>query len=335
MPSVGGMLVHTLGKIYLERTRFLHMASLARLRHVTKPRLLLGPWTPRTNRQCEGSAPWTDGDVCEANAELRGRTAPQADARRTFGMANLTVPGRWRQVAQGRTASSLWWAGQMARLALGSIGDCGRSATANGQPWHPKRTVGVQKRDDDESGSFSPLSVGLYIRRGDACGRFVSQPLRADARGDAKPSARRPCYAVGLYMRAVYAMRQVYNARRLILATDSPSVIEEVIQCCSHDFEVSHILFDRLAVGGRENATLGKRNSEAAKQFIENRAGVDHGLVYTSLHADLDLLSTADMFVGTAASETSRLALLAIVCGGKRCASTICADRSALGASAA
>ena len=65
----------------------------------------------------------------------------------------------------------------------------------------------------------------------------------------------------------------------------------------------------------RVRAALGLKREAALEHFIERRNGrglVDRRAVFASLFADLHLLRAADAFVGTAASWTSRLALLAI-----------------------
>ena len=67
-------------------------------------------------------------------------------------------------------------------------------------------------------------------------------------------------------------------------------------------------------VGGRENATLGLDFAEAQGHFIERRTAdaPDAQLAAASFFADLDLLASADFFVGTWEATLSRLAVLAI-----------------------
>ena len=67
-------------------------------------------------------------------------------------------------------------------------------------------------------------------------------------------------------------------------------------------------------VGGRENATLGLDFAEAQGHFIERRTAdaPDARLAAASFLADLDLLASADFFVGTWEATLSRLAVLAI-----------------------
>ena len=303
---IGGLTHQTLGKIYSDRIRLLHLASLVRLRHVVKARAQLGAWRPKVG-SC--SQQWADADVCDAMTRQRGAVVPSFDARARFGMGVLTAEGSWRRRASGRTASAMWWAGQLARHSLRALGQCGRTFWPNGRPPLPVRVVAARAKDSQEP---STLSIAVYVRRGDACMRYATR-LPSYPKNEADPAARRSCFALHLYMQAAYAMRARYNATRLFLGTDSPSVVEEVLERYSRDFEVRYVVFDRLGVGGPENATLGKRNKEASHLFIEHRAGVDRALAFSSFHADLALLSSADMFVGTSASMTSRLALLAII----------------------
>ena len=67
--------------------------------------------------------------------------------------------------------------------------------------------------------------------------------------------------------------------------------------------------------GAAEGAALGLKRAAALTHFIEERNErglVDRRQVFASLFADLHLLQAADAFVGTSASWTSRLALLAV-----------------------
>ena len=71
--------------------------------------------------------------------------------------------------------------------------------------------------------------------------------------------------------------------------------------------------------GGVGELHLDRRGGAPADrrhEFIEARNArglVDRGAVVASLFADIELLSQADAFVGTAASWTSRVLLLALV----------------------
>ena len=84
-------------------------------------------------------------------------------------------------------------------------------------------------------------------------------------------------------------------------------------------FELVHASGPRGAAwGGVAEAGRGGHGARAraSREFIEerNQRGlVDRAAVVASLYADLELLSRADALVGTAASWTTRAALLAIV----------------------
>ena len=66
-----------------------------------------------------------------------------------------------------------------------------------------------------------PLTIGLQIRRGDACSRWAE-------RGDHDVSVQRPCYKLEVYMAVARQMKALYGATRLAVATDSASVVEEL-----------------------------------------------------------------------------------------------------------
>ena len=68
--------------------------------------------------------------------------------------------------------------------------------------------------------------------------------------------------------------------------------------------------------GAPELVNLGLSRQAAQREFIETRNErglVDRAAVVASFFADVELLSLADAFVGTAASWTSRICLLAII----------------------
>jgi hypothetical protein len=109
----------------------------------------------------------------------------------------------------------------------------------------------------------------------------------------------------------------------LLVASDSPHVVGEMQQLmqmapASDGWRgLVSVEGPRGAAWGaaEEGANLGKTREDAALSFIERRnaAGlVNRTAVPASLLADLGLLSTGHGFVGTAASWTSRLALLAL-----------------------
>ena len=77
------------------------------------------------------------------------------------------------------------------------------------------------------------------------------------------------------------------------------------------DVAVEALNFDRGAVGGPENATLGLGFAAAQSKFIERRPdGPDAALAAASFLADLEHLASCDAFVGTWEATLSRLAIL-------------------------
>ena len=84
------------------------------------------------------------------------------------------------------------------------------------------------------------------------------------------------------------------------------------------EFELLHADGPRGAAwgGAAEGINEGLGFHKASREFIEarnERGLVDRASVVSSFFADVELLSRADAFVGTAASWTSRIALLAII----------------------
>jgi hypothetical protein len=104
-------------------------------------------------------------------------------------------------------------------------------------------------------------------------------------------------------------MDRRYGVRRVAVATDSPTVVEELCRLLP-GFAVEALAFDRQRLGARENATLGRRDSAS---FIENRADLDARHALVTFLADLELLAQADVFVGTASTTIGRLGLAGMI----------------------
>ena len=103
------------------------------------------------------------------------------------------------------------------------------------------------------------------------------------------------------------------------VASDSAAALAELSSLVDpSEFEVLHAGGARGEGwgGAPDTANLGRARAAAQADFIEsrNRRGlVDREKVVGSLFADIELLSRADAFVGTAASWTSRILFLAIL----------------------
>jgi len=145
----------------------------------------------------------------------------------------------------------------------------------------------------------APLTAGVHVRRGDACEKM----------GGGGDPALRACYPAGAYASAVQRMDRRYGVRRVAVATDSPTVVEELCRLLP-GFAVEALAFDRQRLGARENATLGRRDSAS---FIENRADLDARHALVTFLADLELLAQADVFVGTASTTIGRLGLAGMI----------------------
>lgn len=217
-----------------------------------------------------------------------------------------------------------------------------RSPTADTLVPIPPRTLAAAR---------PPFAIAVQVRRGDACERWVAGAAAGGERMAATVRRRvdavaRPCFHTEDYFTAARAVlrhlqqsRSAGRAHRgapypagagvarraalLLVASDSPHLVGEMHQLM-RQAPASDGWQGLLAVDGprgaawgaaEEGANLGKRREDAMLSFIErrNEAGlVNRTAVLASLLADLALVSGGQGFVGTAASWTSRLALLAL-----------------------
>ena len=284
------------------------------------------PWLPPQSscRAAGGgvSKEWTRADACQASDERAPTSSSFAAIHRTsaweeltrLASSNSTSSGKvqWYKAASegGKTEAGLWWAAQHVRLVRSAFGPCTRSAV------NALRVESVGRRAVRES-TRSP-AVAIHIRRGDSCERW-GEP------GDASTSPR-PCFATAHYVAAARRLLKVLPGRadgqsagpaRLLVASDSAEALREVATAAP-EMAVFHVAAPRGEAWGAasEGATLGLSTpGERKTHFIEERNArglVDRARVVASFYADLDLLASADAFVGTSASWVSRLALLAI-----------------------
>ena len=151
---------------------------------------------------------------------------------------------------------------------------------------------------DVVAAAAAPTTIGMHIRRGDACETTGSAPVV----GVTDLDAARRCYPLSAYLKAAHEMRRLYGASHVLLATDSAEVVQR-IRRAGRDFTWEWTDVDRGAVGGGEGHNLGKPPSE--RRYIEHRAEARdpaNALLVASLLADLRLLSRADVIVGTSRS---------------------------------
>jgi hypothetical protein len=293
-----GLANGSVGKAYWTWLRALYIGtSRSQRRRTLDPALLqTWRWRPRSIKgECGAPSSWLMTDVC-------GHSAARGSA------AEIVSIERWlADAASGGPDSpvGLLWAAQLTRLLLSStLGACGVQARdtllRRAQTSPPLPTLGTG------------ASIAVHIRRGDSCMRWATRV--GDAAGASTKTGVRPCYPLAMYLRACRRLRSLYNATRLLVATDSPSVISELVATRAvHGFEVSYLPFDRGAAFGVEEINIGRSSATGAQQFIENRRGTDNELVLASCAADLAHTSGATAFVGTAASVMSRLMFLNIV----------------------
>lgn len=162
-------------------------------------------------------------------------------------------------------------------------------------------------------------SIGMHVRRGDACETFV-RPSAAWESGHVGPM-QRPCYALVSYVAAARRLRERYGKqyRNILLMTDSADVIEETSNFS--DFSWQFLSYNRKVVGGDDRTNL-NTSSRQQRVYIEDRARLasannvdsttlpgqgmfDSEEVLATELADLRFVSSASMFVGTSRSFTS------------------------------
>lgn len=241
----------------------------------------------------------------------------------------------------GSTGAGLWLAGQLVRLVWRNAqGPCTRARVTGllEEPYKRLRSV-------EEKASGARWSIAMHIRRGDACQRWgasrtaeydaVAADPSSSSSSPARRSARvteRPCFHARDYLDAARMLMGTLRQRRgrrrragavpwLLVASDSAEAVAELGAIVDpREFVVLQASGPRgtawggVAEGANLKSSRGKR--AAADEFIEarnERGLVDRAAVVASLFADVELLSRADAFVGTAASFTSRVALFSIV----------------------
>jgi hypothetical protein len=288
---------------------------------------------------------WVLADMCSVPAgkrmNVRETVAPALASvragQRLLGLVRGNSSGArsaranpwWVATATGGvTSAGLWLASEAVLHARNAIGNCtarlvGKALkdASRGNRWAPAST------ESTESGRYD---IGVQIRRGDACERWARHV------GDGAAKVRRPCFEAGMYLNEARHLVRVLDIQRwgesgspstrravvhrLLVATDSPTAAAELLRLVPKgEFEVVQASSPRGAEwGGVHEATGGGHGARSTHEvnFIEARNDrhlVKRETVIGSLHADLELLSLSDAFVGTAASWTSRLALLAIV----------------------
>lgn len=166
-----------------------------------------------------------------------------------------------------------------------------------------ERTRHVNYRAEDDMPD-APV-VALHVRRGDACDRG-EENLATDRgprghlhTGGVRMSPRR-CYAWSVYEAALRKLQARYGVRRVLLATDSPTVLDEATKVS--DFDWTFVEFDRSQLNFHPE---GRSTPEWVEIRSDGRIGSEEIL---SAFAEIHLLGTADIFVGTLSSNFGRLA---------------------------
>jgi len=152
-------------------------------------------------------------------------------------------------------------------------------------------------------------TIGLHIRRGDACMVWSNVSLGSN---NCFPHGVyvRPCYALSVYMEAAMKMRQLYGAHQVIVMTDSEAVIPSLKEY-ELFFNFSYNTFDRSAVEGSPMVNIGLDRANTKRNWIEFRNDTPAARLvqHASLMADLRLIRNADMFIGSKCSSLSPLIL--------------------------
>ena len=352
-PSPGKQLAHHALQLYLSSTRthqpYRHVLPPAFLREWRwRPPGSSCPAAAAASAATDEA--WLRADVCAAHATNSAAAAAAAlgadrfkqvhSVARLLDVARGNASGGWSHSADplwmatsggGRTSAGLWIAAQLIRRVRHAIGPCTRPLV---ESLLSEASGRMRAAAAAETGA-PRLAIGVQVRRGDACERWAEQAEETEGSGS---RGGRPCFRAVAYVRAArylvaalgereMARSGIRRRRRetavrspsrppwLLVATDSPVVISELRAAIRPgEFEVLHTGGPRGAGWG--GATEKSNGGQTKDDFIEARN--DRGLVQraplvASLFADLELLSRADAFVGTASSWTSRVALLAIM----------------------
>ena len=208
------------------------------------------------------------------------------------------------------------------------------------------RHVGLAFTSASRQRNRQYFTVAIHVRRGDACERWAADASSGRRDVSSKRNGR-PCFRANDYLRGAHAvLSMLYKSRSqvdvappdsvqaarlsmpwrgavILLASDSPHVAEELLYLIrsappSDGWQALRVVDVSRGIGwgaAAEGINLGKDREAAKASFIETRnaAGlINRTAVFASLFADLALLSMGQGFVGTAASWTSRLILLAL-----------------------
>lgn len=150
-------------------------------------------------------------------------------------------------------------------------------------------------------------TVSMHVRQGDSCGimitelpssehgldRYINDPREA--------STKRPCFSVDVYMQALKKIREMYNVRRVYLATDS----EEMLQRIQHENEYNWVFVN----SSREIFDF----KHGMIDFFEND---NYETITLGAAADLAIMRKGDIFLGCFTGHFSKLAFYLMA--GKR-----------------
>eukprot|EP00965_Chrysotila_dentata_P249140 6208739-Pleurochrysis_carterae.AAC.1 len=244
---------------------------------------------------CTSPTDWLRTDVCRVrhNQTVLGADFDQA------------------MQSRGATTRALWISGLLMCKSLNAIGPCGQRSARylmqNARWIVPKGTARAASSIESKQ-----LTIGMHVRRGDACMRWA----RA---GDGNTRKSRPCYHLSDYIDAARKMAATYGARRILVATDSDSVISELetFALTTDEFTIVYVPYERSALFAEETRNMNLSIAEAANRggFIEQQSldQEQKTLVFATFFAELKMLLQADMFIGTSASVVSRSMFLAQV----------------------
>jgi hypothetical protein len=132
-------------------------------------------------------------------------------------------------------------------------------------------------------GSNVPI-ISMHIRQGDRCVNGMDRPGKA-------------CYALPDYADALAHLQTEYGACRVLLATDSKTIVEQL----NSETSPLRLYTVTLVSLNRSLFSSGECTPMPTCQFIENRAktlGTDMSDVGMSLAADIQLLRHGDIFLG-------------------------------------
>jgi len=149
------------------------------------------------------------------------------------------------------------------------------------------------------SGNDLDVSVSMHVRQGDSCDVTFDSPIdHMETYLQGAPELenrlkKRPCFSIDVYMGKLELLRQRYRVNKVFLATDSEDMIAR-----AHQHPEYHWVYINMS-----RAIFSKENG-----WIDFRKEPDRKNILFSAIADLLLMRSGDIFLGSFAGHFSKIA---------------------------